>query len=118
MASVKVTALWVGDEKSSISFVSPVLNDNKLNYDNASFGFGVVENYETWGVQRYPFVMEEFGKGLALLDWGSTIQKNIATIDVLDVPLNVDGIITYNEIDENGSQRGPYVYRISTVESF
>ncbi|MFZ4998559.1 hypothetical protein ACOY5P_04080 [Enterobacter asburiae] len=41
MASVKVTALWVGDEKSSISFVSPVLNDKKLNYDNASFGFAL-----------------------------------------------------------------------------
>lgn len=75
MASIKVTALWIGDGKSSISFVSPVLNDKKLNYDSAAFGFGFVENFETWGVERYPFVMEEFGDGLALLDWGSTIQK-------------------------------------------
>lgn len=118
MASIKVTALWVGDGKSSISFVSPVLNDKKLNYDSAAFGFGFVENFETWGVERYPFVMEEFGDGLALLDWGSTIQKNTATIDILDIPLNVDGVITYNETDEGGMQRGPYVYRISTIETF
>ncbi|SAI36922.1 Uncharacterised protein [Enterobacter hormaechei] len=55
---------------------------------------------------------------LALLDWGSTIQKNTATIDILDIPLNVDGVITYNETDEDGMQRGPYVYRISTIETF
>jgi len=118
MASIRVTALWVEDGKSSISFVSPVSDNKKLNYDNDAFGFGFVENHEKWGIERYPFVMEEFGDGLVLLDWGSTIQKNTATIDVLERPLNIDGIITYNETDEHGVQHGPYSYRISSIEPF
>ena len=118
MASIKVTALWVEDGKSNISSVSPVLDDKKLNYDSDAFGYGCVENYEQSGIERYPFVMEDFGDGLALLDWGSTIEKNTATLDVLDRPLSVGGIITYNETDEDGVQHGPYSYRISSIEPF
>lgn len=118
MASIKVTAHWAEDEKSNITFVSPVTDVHKLSYDSDAFGYGVVENYETGGIERYPFVMEDYGNGLALLDWGSTIERNTATIDVLDRPLNVGGTITYNEVDENGTRHGPYAYRITSIEPF
>lgn len=118
MASIKVIAHYIDDGKSSISFVSPVLDNKSLSYDNDAFGYGVVENHETGGLERYPFVMEEFGDGLALLDWGVTIEKNTATIDVLDRPLNVGGLITYNEVDEDGTRHGPYRYRITAIEPF
>ncbi len=118
MASIKVIALSVDDEKSKIVFVSPAGTNQRLNYDSDAFGFGYTENYESTGIERYPFVMEEHDEGVALLDWGSTLDKNIATIDVLGRPINVGGIITYNEIDEDGVHYGPYDYRISSIVFF
>lgn len=118
MASIKVIALSVDDEKSKIVFVSPTDTNHRLNYDSDAFGFGYTENHESTGIERYPFVLEEHDEGVALLDLGSTFAKIIAKIDVLDRPINVGGIITYNEIDEHGVHYGPYAYRISSVVFF
>jgi len=118
MASVKIEAVYTEDGESSIVFVAPVQNNQKLNSDSDAFGFGYIENREKGEVTRYPFILEEFDEKLALLDWGSDSEKNKTTVDIIDRPLSTGTIITYNEIDEEGNHHGPYTYRIVGVTFF
>lgn len=118
MASVQITAFYTEDGESSIVFVAPVQSNQKLNSDSDAFGFGYIENRDKGVLTRYPFILEEFDEQLALLDWGSDSGKNKTTVDIIDRPLTVGTLITYNETDEQGDHYGPYAYRIASVAFF
>lgn len=118
MTSVKIKADYIGDEGSYIVFVASVDESQVFDTAHESFGFGYVENRETTGIERYPFILEEHDENLALMDWGTYEARNIATVDILNRSLKVGELITYNEIDEDKQRVGPYVYRIVSIEAF
>lgn len=75
MPSLKIKASYVDDDSSTIVLVAPVTINQQLKTDCDAFGFGYVENHEVSGLERYPFVLEEYDEKLALLDWGSFLEK-------------------------------------------